>query len=102
MCFLIMNALWSETLASHGHRGWADCAFCTVPNGGSLFNLTARPILDATYQTEIAQFRALYETRNGNGRATSDIADAARAATYGAIEALLVEIDNVVPGPWMR
>ena len=41
----------------------------------------ARPILDATYQTEIAQFRTLYETRIGNGRATTDITDAARAAT---------------------
>jgi hypothetical protein len=42
--------------------------------------------------------RELFETRKGQGRATTDIAQAARAATYGAIEALLVDIDEVVPG----
>ncbi len=33
-----------------------------------------------------------------NGQATTDLSDAARAATYGAISALLVDIDAVVPG----
>jgi hypothetical protein len=58
----------------------------------------ARPILDAAYQQEISQLRELYERRAGQGRATTDISTAARAATHGAIEALLVDIDIVVPG----
>ncbi|MEX2643505.1 MAG: hypothetical protein WD270_08635, partial [Acetobacterales bacterium] len=58
----------------------------------------ARPILDAAYQGEISQIKALFDARAGAGRATSDLSDAARAATYGAIEALLVDIDTVVPG----
>jgi hypothetical protein len=58
----------------------------------------ARPILDAAYRSEIDRLKALYDTRAKQGRATSDISDAARAATYGAIEALLVDMDSTVPG----
>lgn len=58
----------------------------------------ARPVLDAAYQREIDELKELYETRASQGRATADMSDAARAATYGAIEALLVDIDTVVHG----
>ncbi|MBL4696241.1 MAG: hypothetical protein JKY77_05750 [Rhizobiaceae bacterium] len=56
------------------------------------------PILDTAYRGEVLQLQELYETRLTQGRATSDLSDAARAATYGAIEALLVDIDSVAPG----
>jgi hypothetical protein len=36
--------------------------------------------------------------REDQGRATTDIAYAARAATYGAVEMMLVDIDEVIPG----
>ena len=36
--------------------------------------------------------------RENEGRATTDIAQAARAATYGAVETMLVDIDEVIPG----
>jgi hypothetical protein len=58
----------------------------------------ARPILDAAYARQIEDFKLLYEKRGDSGRATSDISDAARAATFGAIDTLLVDIDSVVPG----
>ena len=58
----------------------------------------ARPILDADHARMIGDIRALFETRANQGRATGDISDAARAATYGAIEALLVDIDADIPG----
>ena len=58
----------------------------------------AQRILDAAYRKEIVDLKGLYETRAGQGRATTDLSDAARAATYGAVEALLVDIDTVVPG----
>lgn len=58
----------------------------------------ARPVLDAADRQRVADFRELFERRTGQGRATADLADAARAATFGAIEALLVDIDTVVPG----
>lgn len=58
----------------------------------------ARPILDAHYEKQIEDFRTLFSTREGQGRATTDIALAARAATFGNIDQLLVDIDNVVNG----
>jgi hypothetical protein len=58
----------------------------------------ARPILDAVYAAELERLRELFQQRRTQGRATRDIAEAARAATFGAIETLLVDIDAIVPG----
>ncbi|SHG61975.1 hypothetical protein [Bradyrhizobium erythrophlei] len=58
----------------------------------------ARAVLDDLYRDEIAAFASRFEARENQGRATTDIAQAARAATYGAIETLLVDIDEVIPG----
>ena len=58
----------------------------------------ARPLLDEIYADQMTAQLDLYATRKGQGRATTDIAQAARAATYGAIDSLLVDIDEVVPG----
>lgn len=57
-----------------------------------------RPVLDAAYARELEALKALYENRADDGRATTDISDAARAATFGAVEALLVDMEAVVPG----
>jgi len=58
----------------------------------------ARPVLDAAYAREVEELKALYDKRAGDGRATTDISDAARAATFGAVEILLVDMDAVVAG----
>ncbi|TVR08705.1 MAG: hypothetical protein EA385_09390 [Salinarimonadaceae bacterium] len=58
----------------------------------------ARAVLDTAYAREIEDLKALYEQRASDGRATSDISYAARAATFGAIDTLLVDIDLVIPG----
>ncbi len=58
----------------------------------------ARPILDQRHADAIARFSELYRQREKEGRATADIAQAARAATFGAIDTLLVDIDEVVTG----
>ncbi len=58
----------------------------------------SRPVLDKAYDAEIGEARQLFEARAGDGRATSDLSDAARAATFGAIDTLLVNIDTVVHG----
>jgi hypothetical protein len=57
-----------------------------------------RPVLDRLYARQIEAAEALYQSRRGQQRATTDIATAARAATMGAVELLLVDIDHVVPG----
>ena len=58
----------------------------------------ARAILDAQHAERLAGFATFYERRAGEQRATADIAQAARAATFGAVDTLLVDIDEVVPG----
>jgi hypothetical protein len=59
---------------------------------------SARAALDRHYAAEVAAARALFDQRLGQRRATTDIGEAARAATRGAVELLLVDIDTVVPG----
>lgn len=58
----------------------------------------AIPILDDHHAAEVARVRALFETRSDQGRVATDLTDAARAATFGAVDTLLVDIDSSVPG----
>lgn len=58
----------------------------------------ARQVLDARYARKLEEFSNLFDTRAGQDRATTDISDAARAATFGAVDTLLVDIDNTVHG----
>ncbi|WP_429911344.1 hypothetical protein [Glycocaulis sp.] len=66
-------------------------------NDGELAQ-SARSVLDAEYARNIKDIKALYDKRAGEGRATADVSDAARAATFGAVDTLLVDIDSVVAG----
>jgi hypothetical protein len=59
---------------------------------------SARDVLDAVYAEELGQTRERFERRLEEGRALLDIGDVARAATHGAIDTVLVDIDAVVPG----
>jgi Bacterial archaeo-eukaryotic release factor family 11 len=58
----------------------------------------ARPILDRIHARELEAVKTLFKDRKGQARATADISDAARAATFGAIEQLMIDIDEVIPG----
>ena len=58
----------------------------------------SRQLLDQLYAAEIAELKTTFDQRAGQGRATTDISDAARAATFGAIATLIVDMDEVVPG----
>lgn len=58
----------------------------------------ARDVLDGLFQQELNEIRALYELRSKEGRTTNDVAQAARAATRGAIHKLLIDIDESLPG----
>ncbi|MFG1391308.1 baeRF11 domain-containing protein [Xanthobacter agilis] len=53
----------------------------------------ARKVLDEVYAAEIQRFGALYAAREAQGRATADVAQAARAATFGAVDTLMVNMD---------
>ncbi|MBA3326250.1 MAG: hypothetical protein H0T41_13595 [Rhodobacteraceae bacterium] len=58
----------------------------------------ARGVLDAIHADRIAALKEIYATRENQGRATSDVVMAARAATFGAIDTLIVDMDATVPG----
>jgi hypothetical protein len=95
----------TEPLASiyrlvNTYPGYVQAAIATSPDRTSDADLAAaaRPILDGIYAHELESMRTLFENRRGQGRATSDLSDAARAATFGAIEQLMVDIDEVIPG----
>lgn len=59
---------------------------------------SARAILDGIYADQIKALHTLFETRSAQGRATTDIAQAARAATFGAVDTLMFDIDEIVHG----
>lgn len=58
----------------------------------------ARTVMDARQRDEVDRLKALYATREAQGRATTQLAEAARAATFGAVDTLMVDMDTMVPG----
>lgn len=58
----------------------------------------ARGVLDHHYRDQLFDLRELFDERRGQGRGFTDVADVAKAATYGAIATVLVNIDAIVPG----
>jgi hypothetical protein len=60
--------------------------------------VSARRSLDALYATELRTIQETYAQRLAQRRASADIADIARAATYGLVDTVLVDIDESVPG----
>jgi hypothetical protein len=58
----------------------------------------SRTILDGVYARQLAELRSRYEARFADDRASGDVAVVARAATYGAVDTALVDIDEKVPG----
>jgi hypothetical protein len=58
----------------------------------------ARKVLDGIYASELKALHDTYRERQGQGRATGDLAQAARAATFGAIDTLIFDMDEVVHG----
>jgi len=57
-----------------------------------------RTVLDDFYAAQLRDVQELYGQRSADGRALSDVAEVARAASFGAVETLLVDIDAAVPG----
>ncbi len=60
--------------------------------------VAARGILDEIHADQVRDFAALFDTRSRQGRTTTDIAHAARAATFGAVAHIAADIDARVPG----
>jgi hypothetical protein len=60
--------------------------------------VSARSVLDEWHAAELRALQDLYGRRWSEGRAAQDTASVARAATYGAVDTVFVDIDEVVPG----
>ncbi len=60
--------------------------------------VAARGVLDELHAQDVAGFAERFEQRGKQGRTTTDIAHAAKAAVYGAIAELAVDFDASVPG----
>lgn len=58
----------------------------------------ARGVLDGLHAEAAAEWRARFAERSAQGRGTTDVAVAARAAVQGALDSVMVNIDGVVPG----
>jgi Bacterial archaeo-eukaryotic release factor family 11 len=58
----------------------------------------ARKILDQIYAAELDDLKERLSDRLAHGGAVTDLADIARAATFGAVDTLIVDIDSVVAG----
>lgn len=58
----------------------------------------ARKVLDGIHSAEIQSLAQKFAALAGQGLATSDLPAAARAATYGAIDTLIVDMNARVPG----
>ena len=58
----------------------------------------ARGVLDRLDAGKVADLREAYQTRIAAGTALVDLSDIARAATFGAVESLVIDIDRRVPG----
>jgi hypothetical protein len=55
-------------------------------------------VLDELNAEHLRDVHELYRRRESESRAAADLAVVARAATFGAVETVLVDIDETVPG----
>lgn len=58
----------------------------------------ARKVIDLVNASALAEVKDLFDERASAGRAATDVADVARAATYAMVDTVLVDIDAVMPG----
>lgn len=58
----------------------------------------ARGVLDGLNQQRLADWLDLFAQRRNQGRASTDLAQVARAATFEAVQSLLVDLDRVIDG----
>lgn len=60
--------------------------------------LAARAVLETLHAEKVRDFADLFAVRSQQGRTTTDIAHAAKAATFGAVAVIAADIDTQVPG----
>jgi len=84
--------------SSYGHVATQAIVGSADDTPDHILATEARAVLDTIYVEQIAGLAELFAARAAKGRGTTDISQAARAATFGAVDTLLVDIDEIVPG----
>jgi hypothetical protein len=87
-----------RSLNSYPHL--VDTGIGGSPEGATDEELAAaaREVIDGVYADELSALRDRFELRFSQDRASTDVATVARAATYGAVDTVLVDIDEKLPG----
>lgn len=83
-----------------GYAAVADEVIAGNPDEATAAQLAeaARGVLDRRNAAELDELRATFEDRRSSGRAATDLADLARAAAFGAVATLAVDMTAEVPG----
>ena len=55
-------------------------------------------MFDSLHSQRLVDWHDLYNRRRNTGRASTDVAQVARAATFEAVHSLLVDMDRVIDG----
>ena len=87
-----------RAVSSYPHTASATLGGSADHTADHVLAAEARGVLDTIHAAEVAALGELFSTRGNQGRTTTDITQAARAATFGAIDTLIVDIDTVIPG----
>lgn len=58
----------------------------------------ARPILDEIYRTELAEVNKAFQSKSAQGLGSTNLETVAQAALMGAIDTLLIDMDQRIPG----
>jgi hypothetical protein len=87
-----------QSVSSYSHTAAESLGGSADHTPDHVLAAEARGVLDRLHAARIADLGTLFSERENQGRATTDIASAARAATFGAIDTLIVDIDTTVPG----
>lgn len=66
-------------------------------NDGELA-LAARSVLDELHAADLADLQERFERRRADRLAITDLADVARAATFGLVDVVFADIDEYLPG----
>lgn len=94
------DTLDSAYRRTNSYKHIVDERIAGNPENVPLEELTAktRSILDGLYAEELEEVRDAYHSKKGQGLASSDLDEVARAAVYNAIDLLLVDMDQRIPG----
>lgn len=87
-----------RTVSTYPHLAASGIAGNPEARSDAELAASARTVLDELYASMLSGVGELYRRRESESRAAADLAVIARAATFGAVDTILVDIDQTVPG----